>query len=175
MDPVLRVGQYDEKLPLDSVTCQTVLAKSLGPFNEWESRLEVSKKSGYNMIHFTPLQELGYSNSSYSLADQRKVNPKFNIGSKPCTFDDVEKLVKKMQTEWEVLSLTDLVYNHTANNTSWIQEHPECVYNCVNSPHLKPAYFLDRILWHLSIEVGEGRWIDHGLPAEIRTEEHLQV
>ncbi len=80
-----------------------------------------------------------------------------------------------MKEEWEVLSLTDLVYNHTANESPWIQAHPECGYNMVNSPHLKPAYLLDRILWHLSLDVADGKYEDWGLPAQIRTEDHLNV
>ena len=176
VDPILRVGQYDEKLPLDCITCQTVLAKSLGPFPTWEARLRVAKESGYNMVHFTPIQELGASNSSYALKDHLRLNPVFSPqGGTSHTIDDVEELVKKMKNEWDVLSLTDLVYNHTANESPWIQEHPECAYNVINSPHLKPAYLLDRILWHFSEEVAEGKWAEMGAPAELREEQHLEV
>ena len=86
--------------------------------------------------------------------------------------EDIAGFVKKMQQEWELLSLTDLVFNHTANESPWIQEHPEAVYNVINSPHLKPAYVLDRILYHFTDEVSQGKWIDCGVPAEITSEDH---
>lgn len=44
-------------------------------------------------------QELGASNSSYSIANQLRVNPAFG---KDASFADVENIVSKMRTEWKV-------------------------------------------------------------------------
>ncbi len=68
---------------------------------------------GYNMIHFTPLQTLGESRSCYSLADQLELNPDFSPPGQTYTWTDVGNLVEKMKNEWNMLCITDVVYNHT--------------------------------------------------------------
>ncbi len=39
-----------EILDQDCITCQSVLSKSLGPIEEWLSRLEVSYHPGYSLF-----------------------------------------------------------------------------------------------------------------------------
>lgn len=55
---------------LDGICCITHITKLLGPLTEWEERLRVSHEAAYNMIHFTPIQQLGGSESAYSISDQ---------------------------------------------------------------------------------------------------------
>uniref|UniRef100_A0A4W3HHH1 Glycogen debranching enzyme n=1 Tax=Callorhinchus milii TaxID=7868 RepID=A0A4W3HHH1_CALMI len=174
VDPVLRVGQ-DRILELDCITSQTFMAKCLGPFDEWLDRLRVAKESGYNMFHFTPLQALGESRSGYSLADQLELNPDFSRPDKTYDWNDVAQLVHKLREEWNVLCITDVVYNHTAASSKWLQIHPECAYNLVNSPHLKPAWLLDRALWHLTCDMAEGKYYHKDLPPLIENDEHLNI
>lgn len=103
MDPTICYG-INESLELDCIQCQTVLTKSLGKFNTWENKIRVAKKSGYNMIHFTPIQELGASNSSYSLRNQLKLNPNFN-DLEEVTYTDVKFFIEKLRTDWKVTFL----------------------------------------------------------------------
>uniref|UniRef100_UPI00398F3654 glycogen debranching enzyme-like n=1 Tax=Pristiophorus japonicus TaxID=55135 RepID=UPI00398F3654 len=175
VDPILHVGHDNQVLLLDCICAQTFLSKCLGKLDEWEDRLKVSKQSGYNMIHFTPLQTLGLSRSSYSLADQLELNPDFSRPDKTYNWNDVARLVEKLKKEWNILCITDVVYNHTATNSNWLQKHPECSYNILNSPHLKPAWLLDRALWHLTCDVAKGKYQNRGLPALIENESHLNA
>ncbi|RWS27560.1 glycogen debranching enzyme-like isoform X2 [Leptotrombidium deliense] len=170
VEPSLVIGD-DSTLTLDSIQCQTVISKYLGPFHEWKQRLKVAFETGYNMIHFTPVQELGDSKSAYSLRNQTKLNSMFETKENKYSFDDVSKLTEFMRKEWKILSITDIVLNHTANETDWLREHPECTYNLQNSPHLRPAYLLDRILWHVSMDIIAGKC--DGLSCEINDESHL--
>lgn len=176
MAPTLTVGpENTATLPLDCISCQTVLAKCLGPFPEWEGRLRVAKECGYNMIHITPTQTLGISNSSYSIKDHLEFNPAFSTSGQKFTFDDLKQLVAKMKDEWGILTVSDVVWNHVAKNSPWIKEHPECGYNLHNSPHLRPAFLLDRVLCYFGDQVSQGSWAHRGLPALITEEHHLDV
>lgn len=54
IDPNLKA--VENYIPLESLQVVSVLAKCLGPFSSWKSKLQVAKESGYNMVHFTPIQ-----------------------------------------------------------------------------------------------------------------------
>ncbi|XP_065198718.1 glycogen debranching enzyme-like, partial [Sycon ciliatum] len=120
------------------------------------------------MIHYTPIQELGCSGSTYSIAEQLHLlnesrDEPLGAGERPARlitqssvgrlsaemsidvgFKEVHTLIKELHTDWGMFSLVDVVWNHTASDAPWLRTHPEAGYNLKNSPHLKPAFELNR-------------------------------
>ncbi len=106
----------------------------------------------------------GSSNSPYSLYDQLGWDPNcFPNGEK-----DVQKMVESLEKNHSLLSLTDIVLNHTADNTAWLLEHPEAGYNLTTAPWLESAYLLDTKLLELGFNLGK-----LGLPTEFKSNEDL--
>lgn len=170
VEPDIRVGKDRQVLKLESLRCQTVLSKCLGPLKTWEEKLRVAKETGYNLIHFTPVQELAASRSGYSLKDQLKIDP----GYGNVTYEDVGKVVKKLRDEWGMASICDIVLNHTGNESPWLLEHPEATYSCFTCPHLKPAFMFDVLLAKVSEDVKQNLLELNGVPTIIENEAHIQ-
>lgn len=182
--------------PLDSITCQTNLSKLLGPLTEWKDRLRIAKESGYNMVHLTPVQQLGGSNSAYSIKDQLKLDARYlspTYQSKNVTVSykdptgtthtlevdsslvECKQLIEDLKTDWDIDTITDVVWNHTSNDTTWLQDHPDAGYNLVNSPHLRPAYALDIALATFGQEISEGKWDNAGISPFVSSENDVRV
>ncbi|KAG0687543.1 hypothetical protein C6P40_002206 [Pichia californica] len=135
-------------LTFNSVTLQSVVSKWVGNDfeNDWIPLFNNIKKKGYNMIHFTPLQKRGESNSPYSIFDQFQ----FDDEIFPNGEIDINNMVKILENDYNILSMTDIVFNHTANNSIWIKDHPDVGYNEETAPHLISAIELDSLLLHFS-------------------------
>lgn len=129
------------------------------------------------MVHWTPIQKLGGSNSAYSISDQLCLNPKF-FSNDSSTYSNkmecVQNIIDWLKNEHNVYSITDIVLNHTANESLWLKDHPEASYNCWNSPWLRPAFLLDRLLWNVTLDIEKGRWNARNISDEI-TEPQLDL
>lgn len=130
-------------LPLDSLSIFSVISKFMGQYpTDWEKHLSGIGRREYNMVHFTPLMERGSSNSPYSICDQLTFDPLcFPNGE-----TDVTTMIAKMEKEHGLLGLTDVVWNHTANNSKWLETHPEAGYNLETAPWLESALEFDDAL-----------------------------
>ena len=116
------------------------------------------------MVHFTPLMERGDSNSPYSMYDQLK----FDASCFPNGEQDVAAMIAKMEKEYGMLGMTDVVWNHTANNSKWLEEHPEAGYNIETAPWLESALELDNALLRFGNDLET-----YGLPNTLASHEDL--
>lgn len=83
--------------------------------------------------------------------------------------DDISTMISKMEKEHKLLGLTDVVWNHTANNSKWLEEHPEAGYNIETAPWLESALELDNALLKFGNELQ-----DHGLPNSLQNMSDLE-
>ena len=159
VEPQLTLG--GSRLPLDSLSIISVVSKFMGKYpQDWDKHLGGISGRGYNMVHFTPLQQRGESNSPYSLFDQLA----FDSETFPSGERDVAKMIETIEEDYELLGLTDVVYNHTANNSKWLEEHPEAGYNIETAPWLESALELDNALLSYGDQLEQ-----LGLPSEFKT------
>ncbi|KAK3815512.1 MAG: glycogen debranching enzyme [Benniella sp.] len=180
VDPQLKLKKPDGSseaisLPLEGLVIESVVPKWMGKLSEWTPHLETISKSGYNMIHFVPLQYRGISNSPYSIYDQLKFDPHlFEEEDLQKSEEEQRAIVKnkvaEIETKYGALSLTDIVWNHTACNSTWLWDHPESGYNLHNSPHLIPAFELDSAILRFSAKIADP---SNPLPSNITTEKEL--
>ncbi|KAL6716152.1 bifunctional 4-alpha-glucanotransferase/amylo-alpha-1,6-glucosidase [Lecanora helva] len=164
VEPKLTLG--NDQLPLDALSVFSVVHKFMGKYpDQWEKHLKGIGQRGYNMVHFTPLMERGDSDSPYSIRNQLKFDHLcFPNGEK-----DVATMIEKMEKEHGLLGVIDVVWNHTANNSEWLEEHPEVGYNLETAPWLESALELDTAL----LEFGN-RLDTYGLPAVLKSVDDLQ-
>ncbi len=146
---------------LDDLKIITLVSKWMGGDKErWLQAFARVKELGYSMIHFTPLQARGHSNSPYSIKDQLTLADDLFTDmslTKEEKFERFSTLLSIMKGQFGVSGMIDLVWNHTACDSPWLAEHPEAGYNLENSPHLKPAYALDELILNFSAELEDTR------------------
>jgi glycogen debranching enzyme len=152
-------------LPLNALSIFSVISKFMGEYPvDWDKHLNGVSQRNYNMVHFTPLMQRGASNSPYSIYDQLSFDPALF----PKGEEDIASLVSRMEEEYGLLTLTDVVWNHTAHNSKWLEEHPEAGYSVETAPWLESALELDTAL----LKFGEDLE-SLGLPMEFKSTEDL--
>ncbi|KAG9394468.1 Glycogen debranching enzyme [Carpediemonas membranifera] len=150
-------GKY---VPSDGIVFQTVLTKNLGPLSSWLDRLDLTLRTKYNMLHFSPIQVLGGSNSAYSIKSHLDFNPTLfsdvQGGSGNMLFSEKVLKIKNIVNSIEkrgALSIVDIVANHVSADTSWLPTHPETGYCTDSESYLYPAFLLDVFLRLMSNSV----------------------
>ncbi|KAI8894654.1 glucanotransferase domain of glycogen debranching enzyme-domain-containing protein [Globomyces pollinis-pini] len=150
VDPILSYS--NTILPLDAICILTIVPKWMPTINHWLKWFQTFRLSGYNMIHFAPLNKRGLSNSPYSINDQLS----FADDLFPHALSETEKDAQLLDTinlihsHFNIFSTTDIVWNHTSCDSDWLLDHPEAGYNLKTAPHLRSAYELDDAIVNFS-------------------------
>ncbi|KAL4066020.1 glycoside hydrolase family 13 protein [Scleroderma citrinum] len=158
-------------LPMDGLAILTVVSKWMGPISQWRKHFEEASDRGYTMLHWTPLEERGASNSPYSIKNQMSYDISvFDTPVDPHTASSrMEEILHIAKEEYGLLNLTDLVLNHTARD-SWLNDHPEAGYSPSNTPHLTPALELDNAIVEFPSMLEE-----KGLPMHVSTQQDIDT
>ncbi|ODO11295.1 glycogen debranching enzyme [Cryptococcus amylolentus CBS 6273] len=159
-------------LKLDSLIIISVLAKWMGKTDEWEPFFAEASRRGYNMLHWAPLQQRGISGSPYSIKDQLTFDPEIlkNPEAKDGGLEEIEKVLAFAKEQYGLGGVTDVVLNHMAYDSPWLEQHPEAAYSPYNTPHLAPAVELENALLDLS-----ARLPSLSAPSTINSESDLQA
>ncbi|KAK8847657.1 glycogen debranching enzyme [Kwoniella newhampshirensis] len=159
-------------VPLDGLIILSVLAKWMGPTTDWEPHFAEASRRGYNMLHWAPLQQRGSSGSPYSIKDQLTYDKAIlkNPDAKDGGLKEIEAVVKLAKEKYGLGGVTDVVLNHMAFDSPWLESHPEAGYSPDNTPHLAPAVELEDALLSLTSKLSS-----LGLPTSLNSESDLQA
>lgn len=143
----------EQHIKAESFSMLTVLSRSLGHIDLWTSIFTDQISLGYNFFHITPVQELGGSQSLYCIKDPNNLNPVLFSGyNKQEAYDRLNETIKEIET-LGAGCMVDIILNHTAFDTRFIESHPEAAYNLENCPYLRAAYVLDKALHDFSAAI----------------------
>ena len=115
-------------LPLDAVMIQSLIPKWMGPLSQWRAHIDLVKQSGYNMIHFAPMQQRGSSDSPYSIRDQLLfADDLFDVPDLQMNerAKQVSSALADIQTNDKIMCLSDVVWNHTSHDSPFLADHPD--------------------------------------------------
>lgn len=115
------------KLGLDSLIILSVFGKWMGKTDAWEPHFAEAQRRGYNMLHWAPLQQRGGSGSPYSIHDQLSYDAELLLdkGAKDGGLAEVEKVLSVAREKYGLGGVTDVVLNHTAYDSKWLEEYPD--------------------------------------------------
>ena len=112
---------------LNNMTIYQVYVRNHGPngtFKDVQADLERIQAMNVDVVYFMPIHPIGQLNKKgslgcpYSIKDFRGINPEYGTeGDFQALVDDIHERGMKV--------MIDVVYNHTAHDAIYIEEHPE--------------------------------------------------
>jgi glycogen debranching enzyme len=145
------VQKHSTNLHLDGLAILSVLAKWMGTTKSWEPHFSEASRRGYNMLHWAPLQQRGASGSPYSIKDQLRFDTKIleNPEAKDGGFEEIEEVLRIAKEKYGLGGVTDVVLNHVAYDSPYLEEHPEAGQSLCNRTMIRTAD-ADQVTLHIT-------------------------
>ena len=70
-------------------------------------------------------------------------------------YDKLSECLKKIKEKKECLFFMDILLNHTASDSEWLNDDEDAYYSCLNTPHLSSAFTLDQFLQSFSLKLAD--------------------
>ncbi len=101
---------------------------------------------------------LGQSKSLYSIADQLTLDPYYFEASLTSAqrYSQLKETLSHIKKTHNCLFFIDILLNHTAADSPWLNDDHDAYYSLSNTPHLNSAFLLDQTIAHFSASLSRG-------------------
>jgi len=141
------------------VIIYNIFPRLVGKILEWYSHVSRAKQLHFDAIYINPIHLTGYSKSLYAIRDYNRLDPDFfSVGD---GWEEFRQFIAFVRNQGMDL-IMDLVINHTANENSLIQQHPEW-FRWENGQVKHPGCWED------------GRWVSWGDLAEVENQNGAHI
>jgi glycogen debranching enzyme len=112
VDPLL-LFENSRILPLDGICALTIIPKWMPDITQWPEFFSSFSKTGYNMVHFAPINKRGLSNSPYSINNQLEISNELfpTIISEKEKHLKMKETIEKIKKDSAIFCVTDVVWN----------------------------------------------------------------
>ena len=143
-------------IEINQIQMQSIIPKNIGNLeNDFQKYYEEVSLLGFNFIHFHSFQKLSKEENIFILKDQNELNDNLFLSdsNKNVTITQPKQKyqlllnsIKNLKNKYNIGSITDIILQQTSSKSDWIYQNKDCTYNLKNTPWLKVAYELDKIL-----------------------------
>ncbi|MQX37922.1 alpha-amylase family glycosyl hydrolase [Roseospira navarrensis] len=95
-----------------------------GPLSRWHEHFARIRRMRFNWIYVNPIHYPGFSGSLYAVKDYHALHPLLDDGSGRSAADQIREMLDAAH-EHGLKVMLDLVVNHTAKDSPWVDEHPD--------------------------------------------------
>ncbi|MBB4314357.1 alpha-amylase family glycosyl hydrolase [Roseospira marina] len=122
-----------------------------GPLSQWPAHFDRIRRMRFNWVYVNPIHYPGFSGSLYAVKDYHALHPLLDDGSGQPVDVQLRTMLDAAHSRGLKVML-DLVVNHTAKDSPWVEQHPDWYVReadgAVQSPFaIDPADTNNKTVW----------------------------